>query len=153
MGMTSVQGIPGEFEDEAAMLAYCAEAGRGTLIERMGIEFTSITPDRVVATMPVEGNTQPYGLLHGGAHVVLAETIGSMAAGIVAGRGKHVVGIELNASHSRGVRGGLVTGTATPVHVGGTLMTHRIEVRDDGGKLLSTIRITNLVRDAAGPGH
>ncbi|GAB3569479.1 hotdog fold thioesterase [Spelaeicoccus albus] len=143
---------PGEF-DADAVLAHLNERSVGTLSDRMGIEFIEAAPDRLVATMPVEGNTQPYGLLHGGAHVVLAETLGSMAASVAAGPGKHVVGIELNASHSRGVRSGRVTGTVTPVHVGGTLMTHRVEVRDEDGKLASTIRITNLVRDAAGPGH
>lgn len=150
--MSSVHDVPEEFDGDA-VVAYVTERSRGTLSERMGIEFVEATPDRLVATMPVDGNTQPYGLLHGGAHLVLAETLGSLAAAVAAGPGKHVVGIEVSASHSHGVRGGRVTGVATPVHVGGTLMTHRIEVRDEAGTLLSTIRITNLVRDAAGPGH
>lgn len=157
--MTTVQDAPDESGDQdpnadnagrdaaARALEFCVRSAEGTLIERMGIEFVSATPERVVATMPVAGNTQPYGLLHGGAHVVLAETLGSMAAGLQAGPDKRVVGIELNASHSSGVQSGLVTGTASAIHVGRTLMTHQVQVTDERGRLLSTIRITNLVID------
>lgn len=157
--VTTVQDAPDEPGDqdgngtgagrdaEARALEFCARSAEGTLIERMGIEFVQATSERVVATMPVAGNTQPYGLLHGGAHVVLAETLGSIAAGLRAGPDKRVVGIELNASHSAGVNSGLVTGTATAVHTGRTLMTHQVRVTDERGKLLSTIRITNMVLD------
>lgn len=76
-------------------------AHMGALNERMGIELVEVTPDRVVATMPVEGNTQPYGLLHGGASVVLAETLGSVAAALHAGADRFAVGIDINATHHR----------------------------------------------------
>ncbi|WGW14049.1 hotdog fold thioesterase [Saxibacter everestensis] len=118
----------------------------GTLVERMGIRFTEASRTRVVATMPVEGNTQPYGLLHGGAHLVLAETLGSMSAAYLAGPDHIVVGIEIGATHVRGVRSGLVTGTAEAIHVGRTLISHEIKMTDEEGKLLSTVRMTNLVR-------
>ncbi|GMA19316.1 hypothetical protein GCM10025862_13370 [Arsenicicoccus piscis] len=82
------------------------ESGRGTLLERMGIELTSATKDRVTGTMPVSGNTQPYGLLHGGASVVLAETLGSYAAMLNAGEGRIAVGVDINATHHRSLREG-----------------------------------------------
>ena len=90
------------------------EMARGTLMERMGIVFVEVGPDRLVATMPVEGNTQPYGLLHGGASVVLAETLGSFGSVLHAGPGRVAVGIDINATHHRAARRGVVTGTATP---------------------------------------
>ncbi|MDQ3449488.1 MAG: hotdog fold thioesterase, partial [Actinomycetota bacterium] len=84
----------------------------------MGIEILEASADRVVATMPVAGNTQPYGLLHGGATCVLAETAGSIAATLHAGDGRMAVGVDLNATHHRAMRDGVVTGVATPVHRG-----------------------------------
>jgi len=91
-----------------------AEMNGGTLGARMGIEFVEVTPERIVARMPVAGNTQPFGLLHGGASVVLAETLGSVGAMMHAGEGRIAVGIEINATHHRAARAGFVTGTATP---------------------------------------
>lgn len=90
----------------------------GHLGARMGIEVTEASAERVVGTMPVKGNTQPYGLLHGGASAVLAETLGSVGAMLHAGSGKIAVGVDLNATHHRGVRDGVVTGVATPLHRG-----------------------------------
>ncbi len=119
----------------------------GPLAEKMGIRVLEMSAERSVATMPVEGNTQPYGILHGGAHVVLAESLGSMAASLHAGPDRIAVGIELNASHSRSVASGLVTGTCTALHLGGTLTTHEIVITDEQGRRLSTVRITNLLRD------
>jgi uncharacterized protein (TIGR00369 family) len=119
----------------------------GPLAEKMGIRVLELSAERSVATMPVEGNTQPFGILHGGAHVVLAESLGSMSASIHAGRDRIAVGIELNASHSRSVTSGTVTGTCTALHLGGTLTTHEIVVTDEQGRRLSTVRITNLLRD------
>jgi uncharacterized protein (TIGR00369 family) len=119
----------------------------GPLAEKMGIRVLELSAERSVATMPVEGNTQPYGILHGGAHVVLAESLGSMSASIHAGPGRIAVGIELNASHSRSITSGTVTGTCTALHLGGTLTTHEIVVTDEQGRRLSTVRITNLLRD------
>ncbi|MCU0266372.1 MAG: hotdog fold thioesterase [Actinomycetia bacterium] len=115
----------------------------------MGIEIVSVTRDRLVANMPVEGNTQPYGLLHGGASVVLAETLGSIGSAIHAGPGRVAVGIEVSATHHRAARSGRVTAVATPVSLGGTLATWAIEVSDDTGRRTCTARLTCLLRDAA----
>jgi 1,4-dihydroxy-2-naphthoyl-CoA hydrolase len=120
----------------------------GTLIERMGIELLEATPERLVATMPVEGNTQPYGLLHGGASVVLAETLGSIGAGLHAGAGRIAVGLDINATHHRAARDGLVTGTATLLSAGRTLVSYDVVVTDDAGRRTCTSRITCLLRDA-----
>jgi 1,4-dihydroxy-2-naphthoyl-CoA hydrolase len=120
-----------------------------SLMQRMGIEMVEATPERLVATMPVAGNTQPYGLLHGGASVVLAETLGSIGAALHAGLGKAVVGLDINATHHRAARSGLVTGVATPVSLGRTLACYEVVVSDEDGKRICTSRITCLIRDAA----
>lgn len=120
---------------------------KGTLAERMGIEFVEASPERVVGTMPVEGNTQPYGLLHGGASVVLAESIGSVAAAIHAGPDRIAVGIEINATHHRSATEGHVTGVATRIHGGRTLATYEIEITDEQGRRICTSRLTCMLRD------
>jgi 1,4-dihydroxy-2-naphthoyl-CoA hydrolase len=121
--------------------------GPGTLLERMGIEFVEASPERLVATMPVEGNTQPMGLLHGGASCVLAESLGSVGATLHgAGRGLVAVGVDINATHHRSTQAGVVTGTATALHLGGSVASYAIEVTDEGGRLLCTARITCLLR-------
>jgi uncharacterized protein (TIGR00369 family) len=103
-------------EDFLAQMPY----GMGGLNEKMGIELVEVSPERVVATMPVEGNTQPYGLLHGGASVVLAETLGSVGSALHAAPDRLSVGIEINATHHRSATSGTVTGTATAIHLGRT---------------------------------
>jgi len=118
----------------------------GILGEKMGIEFIEVTSQRVVGRMPVAGNTQPYGLLHGGASVVLAETLGTLAAMMHAGEGKIAVGIEINATHHRAARAGFVTGTATALSLGKTLATYDVLVTDDDDNRLCTSRITCLIR-------
>ncbi|WP_026554864.1 hotdog fold thioesterase [Arthrobacter sp. 35W] len=135
-------GVPEE------MHAWLAEWGIGALVVKMGIKFLEMSAERMVATMPVEGNTQVAGILHGGAHVVLAETLGSFAAGIHAGPKGQALGIEVGATHHRGVSKGLVTGTCTAIHLGRTLTTHEIVMTDEDGRRLSTARITNLIREA-----
>ena len=122
----------------------------GTLLERMGIELLEASADRAVATMPVAGNTQPYGLLHGGASAVLAETLGSYAAQIHAGVGRAAVGIELSCTHHRAARDGVVTGTATALHLGRTLVTYQVVVEDADGRRICTARLTCMLIDAAG---
>ena len=125
----------------------------GTLAGRMGITIVSASASRVVATMPVEGNTQPHGLLHGGASCVLAETIGSLGAFLHAGPGRMVVGIEISATHHRGVRDGEVTAVATLAHGGRTLATYDIVITDAASRRVCTSRLTCLIRDQAqGPG-
>jgi len=120
--------------------------GPGALAERMGVVLVETTPERVVATMPVEGNTQPYGLLHGGASVVLAETVGSIAAALHGGPDRIAVGIEVGATHHRSAREGTVTAVATPVHRGGTLATYDIVITDMADRRVCTARLTCLLR-------
>lgn len=128
-------------------LAAVRDLGRGTLVERMGIEFSKASPGRLVATMPVQGNTQPYGLLHGGASLVLAETMGSIGASLHAGSSRIAVGIEIGATHHRAARAGLVTGTATALHLGSTLASYEVVVTDEQERRVCTARITCLLRD------
>ncbi|WP_082535044.1 hotdog fold thioesterase [Nonomuraea pusilla] len=113
----------------------------------MGIEFLEVTPERVVGRMPVEGNTQPYGLLHGGASAVLAETLGSVGAAVHAGRERIAVGIEINATHHRSATSGHVTGVATRLHGGRTLATYEIVISDEQGRRVCTSRLTCMLRD------
>jgi 1,4-dihydroxy-2-naphthoyl-CoA hydrolase len=120
----------------------------GTLIARMGIVFTEVGPQRLVATMPVDGNTQTYGLLHGGASVVLAETMGSIGAVLAAGPGRVAVGVDINATHHRAVRSGLVTGSSSVLHAGRTTACFEIVVSDEQGRRVCTSRITCQLRDA-----
>ena len=124
-----------------------AAISAGTLVERMGIEFLEATPQRLVATMPVAGNTQPYGLLHGGASVVLAETMGSFGSVLHAGPGRVAVGIEINATHHRAARSGLVTGGASLLSAGKTMVAYDIVITDEDGKRVCTSRLTCLIRD------
>lgn len=128
-------------------LAWVKARGLGGLAEKMNIQFTEFTIERAVATMPVEGNTQPVGLMHGGAYVVLGESLGSMAANLHAGPGRLAVGVDINATHTRSATEGIVTGVCTPIHLGRSMTVHEIAVSDEAGRRLSSIRITNMLRD------
>ena len=119
----------------------------GELAVKMGIEFLECSAEYSVARMPVEGNTQVVGLLHGGAHVVLGESLGSISSAIHAGPGRYAVGIEINATHSRSITSGWVTGTCRALSLGRTLATHEIVMTDEEGNRLSTVRMTNFLRD------
>lgn len=119
----------------------------GELSVKMGVEFLELSAAYSVARMPVEGNTQVIGLLHGGAHVVLGESLGSVSSAIHAGPGRYAVGIEINATHSRSITAGWVTGTCTAISLGRNLATHEIIMTDDDGNRLSTVRMTNFLRD------
>ncbi len=119
----------------------------GALCRKMGMEFLELSAERSVATMPVEDNTQVIGVLHGGAHVVLGESLGSISSAIHAGPTRYAVGIEINATHSRAITEGLVTGTCTALVLGRTLCTHEIVMTDEQGRRLSTVRMTNMLRD------
>ena len=119
----------------------------GELAVRMEIEFLEIGAERSVARMPVEGNRQVVGLLHGGAHLVLGESLGSISSAVHAGPGRVAVGIEINATHSASVQEGFVTATCEALVLGRTLCTHQTVVRDEAGRRLSTVRMTNLLRD------
>jgi uncharacterized protein (TIGR00369 family) len=118
------------------------------LVERMGIVLVEASPQRAVGTMPVEGNTQPFGLLHGGASCVLAETLGSLAASLHAQKafGGFALGVDISATHHRGTRSGLVTGVATALHLGGSVATYEIVITDEDGERLCTARLTCLLR-------
>jgi 1,4-dihydroxy-2-naphthoyl-CoA hydrolase len=124
-----------------------AELGEGTLVVRMGITILEASAERAVATMPVAGNTQPFGVLHGGASCVLAETLGSVASALHAGPDRTTVGIEINATHHRPVSDGLVTAVATRLHGGRTLATYDIAISDDRGRRVCTARLTCMLRD------
>jgi len=134
-------------ETQMTGLEWVAQRGMGALAEKMGIEFTEFSVERSVATMPVEGNTQPVGLLHGGAYVVLGESLGSMSANLAAGPGRLAVGVDINATHTRSATSGIVTGVCTPIHLGRSVMVHEIAVSDDQGRRCSTIRITNMIKE------
>ncbi|MGH3369864.1 MAG: PaaI family thioesterase [Nocardioidaceae bacterium] len=114
----------------------------GDLNERMGIRLLEASAERVVATMPVKGNTQPYGLLHGGASVVLAESLGSVGSALHAHPERIAVGVDINATHHRSAREGSVTGTATAIHLGRTSTCYEVVVTDEDGRRLCTARIT-----------
>ncbi|WP_034087796.1 PaaI family thioesterase [Streptacidiphilus albus] len=119
----------------------------GELGERMGIQVVEASPERVVGTMPVSGNQQPYGLLHGGASAALAETLGSVGAMLHAGPGRYAVGVDLNATHHRSATSGLVTGVATAVFRGRTAATYEIAITDDQGRRITSCRLTCMLRD------
>lgn len=116
--------------------------GMGGLNEKLGVQLVEISAERVVATMPVAGNTQPYGLLHGGASVALAETLGSIGSAIHAHPDKVAVGVDINATHHRSATSGTVTGTATAVHLGRTSTSYEVVIVDERGKRVCTSRIT-----------
>jgi 1,4-dihydroxy-2-naphthoyl-CoA hydrolase len=126
-----------------------APAGAASpLDDKLGIEIVDYNPDRLVATMPVEGNQQPFGLLHGGATCALVETIGSWAAILGVGPDRKAVGIELNASYIRSATSGVVTAVCTPVRRGRTLATFLIEVSDDQGRPTASARLTCMILPA-----
>ncbi len=119
----------------------------GELTRKMGVEYLELSGSHSVARMPVEGNRQVVGILHGGAHVVLGESLGSISSAIHAGPGRVAMGIEINATHSRSVSSGFVIATCDALVLGRTLATHEIVVRDEDGNRLSTVRMTNILRD------
>lgn len=121
------------------------ERGGGALAEKMGIEILEVSPQRLVATMPVEGNTQPIGLLHGGASVVLAESLGSIGTQLHAGPTRKIVGVDINATHHKSATSGLVTGVATAISLGKTLCCYQVEITNDKGERTCTARITCLI--------
>jgi 1,4-dihydroxy-2-naphthoyl-CoA hydrolase len=136
---------------QQAMLKAIDERWQGSnelLADRMGIEFTDYDPNNVVATMPVAGNRQPYGLLHGGASAVLAESLGSIAAALHAGPDNIAVGVELNCTHHRSATEGRVTGVCTPLHIGRTMSSFEIVITDENGRRTCTSRLTCAVRPA-----
>ncbi|SFY50673.1 hotdog fold thioesterase [Streptomyces sp. F-1] len=149
MGEQQQVRFPQEVIDEYAALGVDLPAlfSAGDLGTRMGVQIVEAAADKVVGTMPVEGNTQPYGLLHGGASAVLAETLGSVGAMLHGGSTKVAVGVDLNCTHHRGIRSGLVTGVATPVHRGRSTATYEIVISDEQGRRVCSARLTCMLRD------
>jgi uncharacterized protein (TIGR00369 family) len=113
-----------------------------TLMDRMGIEVLEASAERIVATMPVAGNIQPFGLLHGGASCVLAETLGSIGSTLHAHPDAVAVGVDINATHHRAVREGVVRGVATPVHLGRSVACYDVVIVDADDRRVCTARIT-----------
>jgi 1,4-dihydroxy-2-naphthoyl-CoA hydrolase len=124
------------------------EAMRGTLMDRLGIGWLELGPERIVARMPVEGNTQVYGLLHGGATAALVESVGSIGTAVVAGLDKRVAGIHLSVDHLRAATQGHVTATAVPLRVGRSVAVWDVRVEDDAGELVAVGRLTVSIRSA-----
>ncbi|MFF2654402.1 PaaI family thioesterase [Streptomyces sp. NPDC058045] len=151
MGEQQTVKFPQKVIDEYAALGVDLPAlfSAGRLGERMGVRILEAAADRVVGTMPVEGNTQPYGLLHGGASAVLAETLGSVGSMLHGGPSKLAVGVDLNCTHHRSAHSGVVTGVATPVHRGRSTATYEIVITDEADRRVCTARLTCLLRDAS----
>ena len=122
------------------------ERGSGALDQKMGIKILEAEPGRIVGTMPVEGNTQPMGLLHGGANVVLAESLGSIGTSLHAGPNRKIVGVDINATHHKSATTGLVTGIATAISLGKTLCSWEIVITNEAGERTCTARITCLIQ-------
>jgi len=119
--------------------------GIGALDKKMGIEIIEASPERLVGTMPVEGNTQPIGLLHGGANVVLAESLGSIGTQLHAGADRKIVGIDINATHHKSATSGVVTAVATAISLGKTICSYQVEITNDKGERTCSARITCLI--------
>ena len=132
---------------ELAVIESLKHVGFGALPDSMGIEILEFGSQRTVARMPVAGNTQPYGLLHGGASAVLAESIGSLAAALHAGPERIALGLELNCTHHKAGRKGFVVDTATPLALGRSVASYAISITDGAGALVCTARLTCLLRD------
>lgn len=144
---------PPELPDLETLLELMGGNAGGELGRQMGLELLEASPERLVGRIPVRPNTQPAGLLHGGASCVLAETLGSVGAGLHAGPGRVAVGIEISATHHRSATDGHITGVATPVHLGRTLTTWDIVITDDAGRRVCTSRLTCFLRDTPGRDH
>jgi len=121
------------------------QRGRGALDKKMGIEIIEASPERLVGTMPVDGNTQPLGLLHGGANVVLAESLGSVGTQLHAGPTRRIVGVDINATHHKSATSGVVTAVATAITLGKTLCSYNVEITNENGERTCTARITCLI--------
>jgi uncharacterized protein (TIGR00369 family) len=119
--------------------------GISALDKKMGIEIIEASPERLVGTMPVEGNTQPIGLLHGGANVVLAESLGSIGTQLHAGADRKIVGIDINATHHKSATSGVVTAVATAISLGRTICSYQVEITNDKGERTCSARITCLI--------
>jgi 1,4-dihydroxy-2-naphthoyl-CoA hydrolase len=144
--VTAENPLPGDVTKEQA-IALAGRAMAGTLMERLGIEWVDIGTERVVARLPVEGNTQVYGLLHGGATAALCESVGSFGTAVVAGLQKRVVGVELSVHHLRAVPRGHVICTGVPLRVGRQIAVWDMRVTDDEDRLVAVGRLTVAIQN------
>lgn len=145
-----IHGLPDGLPAELETLMRASGLGAGGLYWKLGIRVVEARAPRVVGTMPVDGNTQPYGLLHGGASIAFAETLASTAAVLHAGPHRIAVGTEVSATHHRSARSGVVHGVATALHLGSTLATYDIQVVDGRDRLLCSCRVTCMIRPRPG---
>jgi 1,4-dihydroxy-2-naphthoyl-CoA hydrolase len=136
--------MTGRTDHEELLAGFIAgeDEAMGALNQKMGVKVLEASAERLVATMPVEGNTQPYGLLHGGASVVLAESLGSLGSAIHAHPDRISVGVDINATHHRAVRAGVVTAVATPLHLGRSVASYEVVITDEQDRRVCTCRIT-----------
>ena len=132
-------------ENTPDFLELIRERGAGALDKKMGIEILEAAPERLVGRMPVEGNTQPIGLLHGGANVVLAESLGSIGTQLHAGPNRKIVGVDINATHHKSAISGYVTGVATAVSLGRTLCVYEVVITNEQGHRTCSARITCMI--------
>lgn len=132
---------------DTSLIDYVNNASKNTLMETLDIRFLEVTEDKVVATMPVNSRVhQPDGVLHGGASVALAETVGSFASAFSINRETHIVrGIEVSANHLRSIREGIVTATAIPLHKGRTTHLWEIRITDESMRLISLCKLSTMV--------
>jgi 1,4-dihydroxy-2-naphthoyl-CoA hydrolase len=145
-----VSGSPADVSPDRAL--EIVRGFRAPLVEKIGLEWIEVGPERVVARIPVEGNTQPYGMLHGGATASLCETVGSVGAAFAAGPDKLVVGTTLTINHLRAVREGTVTAAGVPLHTGRTSAVWDMRVTDDADRLIAVSRLALAIRDAGNLG-
>ncbi len=145
MAMALILGINSPTMTEPNFLDILRERGGGALDKKMGIEILEASPERLVGRMPVEGNTQPFGLLHGGANVVLAESLGSVGTHLHAGPSRRIVGVDINATHHKAATSGFVTGVATAVSLGKTLCVYEIVITNESGQRTCSARITCMI--------
>ena len=145
--MTNELDQPSDSSESAETRALIAQSDRGALGEKLGIQITAASAERMEGHMPVAGNTQPFGLLHGGASAAFAEQLGSMAANLHAGPGRFAVGVDLSITHHRALREGRVTAVATAISLGATVASYEILLSDDAGRRIATARLTCLLRN------
>ena len=143
--MVHILGINSLTMTEPDYLKIIRARGAGLLDQKMGIEVLEASPQRLVAQMPVEGNTQPFGLLHGGASVVLAESLGSIGTALHAGPDRKIVGVDINATHHKSAKSGLVTAVATALSLGKTICSYDVVITNEDGERTCTARITCLI--------
>jgi uncharacterized protein (TIGR00369 family) len=134
-----------QLENTPNYLELIRERGRGALDKKMGIEILEASPESLVGRMPVEGNSQPIGLLHGGANVVLAESLGSIGTQLNAGPNRRIVGVDINATHHKSATSGFVTGVATAVSIGKTLCVYEVVITNEQGQRTCSARITCMI--------